>query len=77
MKKSGRGRGTGKEKRHNAPPLEHGERVKLYGRLPDYAKEGLRDIAAEENRSMAWVVEEVIIRYFGLKRPRYKARKRR
>jgi hypothetical protein len=36
-------------------------------------KEGIRDIAYSENKSMNWVVEFAIIDYFGLRRlARYK-----
>ena len=56
-----------------APRLLDGSiRVKLYGRLPDEVKEGLRDIAHHERKSMSWVIEEVIIRYFRLDKPKYK-----
>jgi len=34
----------------------------------------LRAVAAHENRSVSWVLENVIIDYFDLKRPRYKKR---
>lgn len=61
--------------REIAPRLANGEiRVRLYGRLPEAVKEGLRSIAVSENRSMGWVVEEVLIDYFGLKEPKYKKR---
>jgi hypothetical protein len=56
-----------------APRLYDGDsRVKLYGRLPEHIKEGIRNIARKENKSISWVIEEVVIDYFGLRRPRYK-----
>lgn len=56
-----------------APKLASGDsRVKDYGRLPAEIKEGLRDIARHERKSMSWVKEEIIIDYFGFKRPKYK-----
>jgi hypothetical protein len=55
-----------------APRLANGDsRVKDYGRLPSDVKEGLRDIARMEGKSMSWVKEEVILQFFGLKRPKY------
>jgi hypothetical protein len=57
---------------HIAPKLYGGViRIKLYGRLAPAIKQGLRDIAKAERKSMSWVVEEVLIEYFGLRRPRY------
>lgn len=40
--------------------------------LPMEIKEGLRSIARVENKSMSWVVEQVIIDYFNFRRPKYK-----
>ena len=58
--------------RHIAPRLASGERRESFGHgLPPTIKAGLRAIAARENRSMSWVMEEVIIDYFKLKRPEY------
>lgn len=62
-----------KKTRTIAPRLANGDsRVPFSHGLPDYIKEGLRAIAAHENKSMSWAMEEVIIDYFGLKRPKYK-----
>jgi hypothetical protein len=59
-----------------APRLFNGEsRMDFFSRLPPNIKEGLRAIAKKEGKSMSWVIEEVIIDYFGLKRPRYKQSK--
>lgn len=55
-----------------APRLADGKsRVPFGHGLPLAVKEGLRAIARDEGKSMSWVMEEVIIRYFKLKRPRY------
>lgn len=44
--------------------------------LPPEIKAGVRAIARRENKSVSWVLEEVIIDYFGLKRPKYIPRKK-
>jgi hypothetical protein len=44
-------------------PIGHG--------LPPHIKEGIRAIAYHENQSVSWVLEQVIIRYFGLEKPEY------
>jgi hypothetical protein len=63
---------TDGRKQKQAPRLANGDsRVKDYGRLPEAIKEGLRDIARLEGKSMSWVKEEVIIEFFKLRRPRY------
>ena len=63
--------------REIAPRLASGDsRVNFGHGLPEHIKEGLRSIAIHENKSMSWVMEEVIIRYFGLKRPKYIERKK-
>ena len=55
-----------------APRLANGDsRVPFGHGLPEYIKEGLRHIARGENKSMSWVMEEVIIDYFNMRRPRY------
>lgn len=55
-----------------APRLANGEaRVPFGHGLPETIKEGLRGIAQKENKSMSWVMEQVIIDYFGLRTPRY------
>lgn len=67
-----------KKKRQISPRLSNGDsRVRDYGRLPEDIKEGLRDIAKSEKKSMSWVKEEVIIDYFNLKRPKYVRESRR
>lgn len=61
--------------RQIAPRLAgHRIRVHFGSRLPPDVKWGLKSIAQMENKSMSWVVEEVIIQYFGLKRPKYDPR---
>ena len=55
-----------------APRLASGARRETFGHgLPPEIKAGLRAIAAREHKSMSWVLEEVIIDYFSLRRPRY------
>lgn len=44
--------------------------------LPPEIKAGLRRIAASENKSVSWVLEQVIIDYFGMRRPKYIERKK-
>lgn len=62
--------------RQIAPRLANGDsRVNFGHGLPEAIKEGLRRIAASENKSMSWVMEEVIIDYFKLRRPRYVERR--
>ena len=63
--------------REIAPRLVSGEcRVGIGHGLPPAVKAGLIDIANRENRSRSWVLEQVIIDYFGLSRPRYRASKK-
>ena len=45
-------------------------------RLPRSVKQGLREIAKDENKSMNWVIEQVLIDYFHLEVPKYKPRKK-
>ena len=55
-----------------APRLADGScRVAFGHGLPNEIKEGLRKIARLEGKSMSWVMEEVIIRYFHMERPEY------
>lgn len=58
--------------RRISPRLASGESREPFGHgLPPDIKQGLRRIAASERKSMAWVLEEVIIDYFKLRRPKY------
>ena len=60
-----------------APRLSNGKsRVPFGHGLPEEIKEGLRTIAEMEQKSMSWVMEEVIIDYFHMKRPSYVPRKK-
>lgn len=60
-----------------APRLANGRpRANFGSRMPEEVKEGLRAIARRERKSMSWVVEEVVIDYFDLKRPVYRDDKR-
>lgn len=64
------------KKRIIAPRLANGEPRIAFGHgLPKEIKEGIRKIARLENKSMSWVMEEVIIRYFKLRQPKYLERK--
>ena len=61
-------------KRHRiiAPRLADGSRRIPFGHgLPEEVKDGLRKIARLENKSMSWVLEQVIIRYFRMDTPAY------
>lgn len=58
-----------------APRLMSGDsRVTIGHGLPDFIKEGLKRIAADEGQSMSWVLEQLIIDYFGLDAPKYRIR---
>lgn len=60
-----------------APRLASGERRVSFGsRLPEPIKAGLRLIAEHERKSMSWVMEEVIIRHFRMRSPKYVKGKR-
>lgn len=60
-------------KRTIAPRLASGQpRVGFGHGLPEEIKEGLRAIARQEGQSMSWVMEQVIVDYFGFPRPKYK-----
>jgi len=66
-----------KRTRTIAPRLFNGTcRIPIGHGLPEEIKKGLKDIAVEENESASWVLEQVIIDYFGLKKPRYVVRKK-
>ena len=61
-----------------APRLFSGERRESIGHgLPPEIKAGLRLIASRENKSVSWVLEQIIIEYFGFRKPKYIERKRR
>lgn len=63
-------------KRMIAPRLANGEsRIGFGSRLPVEIKEGIRSIAIREGKSMSWVMEEVVIDYFGMRKPRYREAK--
>lgn len=64
-----------KRTRTISPRLATGDsRLNIYHRLPDEIKEGLFHIARTENQSVGWLLENAILDYFGLKRPKYKKR---
>lgn len=61
--------------RRIAPRLAGGMiRLNFGSRLAPDVKKGLKAIARLENKSMSWVVEEVIIEFFQLRRPKYDPR---
>ncbi len=61
-----------------APRLFNGDSRESIGHgLPPEIKSGLRKIAADRNRSLSWVLEEIIIDYFGFRRPKYKETKKK
>lgn len=61
-----------RRKRQIAPRLANGDiRVSLGHGLPPEIKEGLKLIAYREGRSLSWVLERVLITYFGLKESEY------
>jgi predicted transcriptional regulator len=56
-------------KRRIAPRLANGHHRAPRGlNLPPAVNDGLRELAARECRSVSWIMEEVIIDYFGLRR---------
>lgn len=60
-------------RRRIAPRLLSGDsRLAVALNLPDTVKAGLRDIADHETESVSWVLEQAILDYFGLKRPKYR-----
>jgi hypothetical protein len=66
-----------RRRRMIAPRLASGDHRVPFGHgLPPDIKEGLRLIAELENKSMSWVMEEIIIAHFDLERPEYVPRKK-
>jgi hypothetical protein len=67
-----------KVKRTIAPRLANGDSRESIGHgLPPNIKEGVKAIAKSENKSVSWVLETIIIDYFGLRRPKYIQRKKK
>lgn len=59
-----------------APRLLSGDKRESIGHgLPPEIKQGLRAIARSENKSVSWVLEQIIIEYFGFNEPQYIIRK--
>lgn len=59
-----------------APRLANGDSRESIGHgLPPEIKEGLKAIARSENKSVSWVLEQIIIKYFGFRQPKYIERK--
>jgi hypothetical protein len=61
-----------KKKQISPRLLKGGWREPLYHGLPPEVKHGLTAIAKAERKSTAWIIEEAILDYFGLKNPGYK-----
>ncbi len=61
-----------KKPKQICPLLAKGVRERNFHRLPHEIKRSLMGIARDENKSMSWVLEQVIIDYFQLNVPRYK-----
>jgi len=58
--------------RHIAPRLASGLSREANGHaLPQHIKQGLRMIAARENQSMSWVIEQIIYAFFGFAPPAF------
>ncbi len=57
-----------------APRLVSGECTG--GGLPPDIQQGLKDIARAENKSVSWVKEQCIIKFFRLDKPEYNPRKK-
>lgn len=65
-----------KKTRTIAPRLKSGDiRAEIHNRLPPEIKAGLRLIAEKERKSVSWVLEEVVIDYFSMRRPKYVSRR--
>ena len=67
-----------KDQKHRviAPRLAGGIHRESIGHgLPPEIKEGLKMIARMENQSVSWVLEKIIIKYFGFETPEYVRRK--
>lgn len=61
-----------RRRRYISPRLASGDpREPFHHGFPPEVKEGLRAIARAENKSMAWVLEQVVVRYFKLPAPEY------
>lgn len=60
-----------------APRLWDGSKREGIGHgLPPRVKAGLKAIARQENKSVSWVLENVIIEWFDLPKPKYRPRKK-
>ena len=58
--------------RHIAPRLASGlSRDSLGHKLPPHIKRGLHLIAARENQSVSWVLEQIVYQHFGFTPPRF------
>lgn len=65
-----------KTAREYAPSLERGYRkLNVWLRLAPSIRHGLSEIARNDNESINWVIEQVLIDYFHLEEPKYKVKK--
>lgn len=65
-----------KYKKRIAPRLANGDARESIGHgLPPEIKDGLRAIAFKENESVSWILEKIIITFFGFKTPEYVEKK--
>ena len=61
-----------------APRLLSGDSRESIGHgLPPEIKAGLKKIGQDRNKSVSWVLEEIIIDYFGFRRPKYKLKEKK
>jgi hypothetical protein len=61
-----------KRPRRIAPRLANGDsRISIGHGLPPDIKDAIKMIAHHENQSVSWVLEQIIIEYFGLDKPEY------
>ena len=66
-----------KWKKTIAPRLANGEkRISNTGGLPPAVKRALKVIAHSEKQSVSWVMEQMVIEYFGIICPTYKITKK-
>lgn len=67
-----------KKTRQIAPRLANGKsRITWGGRLPPMIKMGVQVIARRENKSVSYMLEEIVIDYFTMDKPKYLFTKRK
>ena len=57
---------TRKKKYRIQPRLESGHRVPSFASMHPGVRDGLRAISRRENRSVSWVIHEIVADYFKL-----------